>query len=342
MKIEKISVPNYEEVYHGTDDKSGLNAFISVHSTRLGPSLGGIRLWNYESEDEALFDALRLSKAMTYKAASADLKLGGGKAVIISDPRKPKSEELLRAMGQFVNTIEGRYLAAEDASITPDDLAIIQQETSFVTGTHEGSGDPSPVTAEGVFKGMQICAEKQLGHSDFSRISVAIQGVGHVGSFLVEHLIQAGAKVTITDVQQSNIDAITQKFPVTVVSPEEIFRVEADIFSPCALGGVLTAQNIPHLPAKIIAGASNNQLADGEQCDFMLNQENKLYAPDYVINAGGVINIYVIDILKETNVAHWLELIPKNLSEIFSISEKRNIPPGQAANELVEERLKSK
>ncbi len=341
MQIKKLSIPNYEEVYQCIDKESELHAYIAVHSTRLGPSLGGVRMWNYESEEEALFDALRLSKAMTYKAASAGLKLGGGKAVILGNPNKPKTEKMLRAMGKFINSLEGRYLAAEDARITPDDIEIIRKETPYVTGTHEGSGDPSPLTAEGVFKGMQVCLETQLGQQDFSKISAAIQGVGHVGSFLVEHLVHVGAKVTVADVNENNIKAITEKFPVSVVAPEEIIHVKADIFSPCALGGVLTPHNIPNLPASIIAGASNNQLSDEEKCDFMLFKENKLFAPDFVLNGGGLINIYVIDILKQDNVHEWIEHIPQTLKEIFVRSQKENIPPGQAANELAEERLKN-
>lgn len=339
MDIKRVSIPNYEEVYSCSDPATGLRAFISVHSTRLGPACGGIRLWNYRSESEALEDVLRLSKAMTYKAACAGLNLGGGKAVIIANPDEPKLEKMLRSMGKFIDSLGGRYLAAEDARITPDDLEIIAKETHFVTGLHKGSGDPSPVTADGVLRGIKVCIEEALCRRDLSGVTVALQGLGHVGFNLAKLLVHAGAKVTVTEINPKLLEKARKELSVHTVLPEDIFHVEADMFSPCALGGVLNQDNIPKLPFRVIAGAANNQLENQEVNDRLLFERKILYAPDFVINAGGLINIYVRDILKEKDVQSWLELIPKNLREIFAISKRENIPPGQAAIRLAEARI---
>ncbi|MBI4971869.1 MAG: Glu/Leu/Phe/Val dehydrogenase [Candidatus Omnitrophica bacterium] len=341
MNIKRISIPQFEEVYSCTDPGSGLRAFIAVHSTRLGPACGGIRLWHYRSEEEALNDVLRLSKAMTYKAACAGLALGGGKAVIMADPNEPKLEKMLRAMGKFIDSLGGRYLAAEDARITPDDLEIIAKETRFITGLRKGSGDPSPITANGVLRGINVCIEEALGRTNLSGVTVALQGLGHVGFSLAKLLAHAGAKVTAAEINPKLTEKARKELSIHTVSPEDIFHVDADIFAPCALGGVLHQDNIPKLTFRIIAGAANNQLENQELNDRLLFDRKILYAPDFVINAGGLINIYVRDILKEKDVNTWLELIPKNLREIFSISKREKIPPGEAAIRLAEARLKS-
>lgn len=341
MNITRINVPNYEEVYSCQDENSGLKAFISIHSTRLGPSCGGIRLWNYRTADEALEDVLRLSEAMTYKAACAGLNLGGGKAVIIADPDEPKREKMLRAMGKFIDSLKGRYLAAEDARITPDDLEIIAKETHFVTGLKRGSGDPSPVTAEGVIRGIKVSIEEALGKNDLSGVTVALQGLGHVGYNLAKLLVHSGAKVTAAEINSKHLDKAKKELALHFVSPEDILRVRADLFAPCALGGVLNQDNIPKISFRIIAGAANNQLENQIENDQLLHERKILYAPDFVINAGGLINIYVRDILKEKDVNPWLELIPKNLRALFAISKRENIPPGRAAVQLAQERLKT-
>ncbi len=341
MNIQKITVPGFEEVYSCKDKDSGLHAFIAIHSTRLGPSCGGIRLWSYPSEREALEDVLRLSKAMTYKAASAGLNLGGGKSVMIANPDEPKREKMLHAMGQFIDSLQGRYLAAEDARITPEDLEIISKETKFVTGLHKGSGDPSPVTAEGVLLGIKVSIEEALGKKNFSGVSVALQGLGHVGFNLAKLLVHSGASVTAAEINPKLLEKARKELSVHAVSPEDILHVKADIFSPCALGCVLNHDNIPKLHFKVVAGAANNQLENPDANDRLLFDRKILYAPDYVINAGGLINIYVRDILHEKDVHPWLNLIPKNLREIFTISKKEKIPPGLAADRLAEKRLKS-
>jgi len=343
MKIRKIPQDGFEEVVAASDPATGLEAMIAIHSTKLGPSLGGIRMHAYPSEAEALKDVLLLAKAMTYKAAAAELKLGGGKAVIIGDSATKKSKDLLVAMGRFINQLEGRYLAAKDLGITTEDLVVIATETKYVTGLPEltqGSGDPSPWTAMSILEGMRACLREKMFRADFHGVTVAIQGVGHVGFALAELLFQEKAKVVVSDV---NIEATKQARSVletAIVPPSDVHRIKVDIFSPCAFGGVIHDQSIPELQCQIIAGGANNQLVDEKKHGRMLQEKGILYAPDYIINAGGLINIYAKDILKEQDSMPWIEKIEPIMADIFKMAKEEKISTAEAANLLTERTLK--
>jgi valine dehydrogenase (NAD+) len=320
-----------------------LRAVIAVHSTALGPALGGVRFYAYADEDEALEDVLRLSKAMTYKNAAAGLDLGGGKAVIIGDPTRLKSEALLRAYGRFVNGLSGRYYTAEDVGTTQADMDLIRRETPFVTGVSPsigGSGDPSAATAYGVFCAMRAVAS-HLWDGELSGRHVAVLGVGKVGSHLVGHLLDEGVAVTIADVDELAIRRVSEGRHVEVVPPEKAHAVECDIFSPCALGGTLNAATIPELRCEAVVGAANNQLA-AEGCVELLAERNVLYAPDFVVNAGGVINIaeelrgYNED-RAMTNVARIFD----STKAVLAIASERGISTETAAEHLAEQRIEA-
>ncbi|HKL13578.1 MAG TPA: Glu/Leu/Phe/Val dehydrogenase dimerization domain-containing protein, partial [Halanaerobiales bacterium] len=253
--FKRLELDDYEQVVFNYDEASGLKAIIAIHDTTLGPALGGTRIWDYETEEEALNDVLRLAKGMTYKSAAAGLNLGGGKAVIIGDPKEIKSEELWRAYGRFVQSLNGRYITAEDVNTNVDDMHIVAEETDFVTGLPSTSGDPSPVTALGVFHGIRASADEVYGTDDLNGKVVAVQGVGHVGYYLVKHLKEAGADVIVTDIKQDNIDKVVEDFGVKVVEPGKIYSVDCDIFAPCALGAVINDDTIPQLNCDIVAGA---------------------------------------------------------------------------------------
>lgn len=287
---------NHEQLVHCFDAKTGLRALIAIHSTVLGPALGGTRMWMYANEQEALLDVLRLSEGMTYKAAVAGLDLGGGKAVIIGDSRRDKSPELMRKYGEFVERLNGHYITAEDVGTSKADMGFIGERTRHVTGRPEqegGSGDPSPVTAYGVFRGMKAAAMKAWGTADLGGRSVVVQGAGNVGRYLTAHLLSEGAQVRVCDVFEDQIERIRTEFPqVVVVSPDSVYKQEADIYAPCALGATLNEQTIPELRCRVIAGGANNQLADVNLHAQMLADRGILYAPDFVINAGGLINVY--------------------------------------------------
>ena len=281
----------HEDVFACYDAATGLKAIIAIHSTARGPSAGGCRMWNYATAEAALEDALRLSRAMSYKNAMADLNLGGGKAVIIGDARRDKSPALFRALGRAIETAAGRYWAAEDVGVTPEDLAHTRQETRYVAGLvgqPSASGDPSPVTAEGVFRAIQLAAGRKLGKS-LEQVSVAVQGVGSVGGALVDRLAEAGARLTVADLNQGLADIVGRRTGAHVVRHEAIFDADAEVFAPCALGGALNADTVPRLRAKVIAGGANNQLYDPVMGDY-LHAKGVLYAPDYLINCGGIVN----------------------------------------------------
>jgi leucine dehydrogenase len=341
--FEHIIGGAYEQVVFCSDDHSGLKAIIAIHSTALGPALGGTRFYPYESEDEALVDVLRLAKGMTYKAAAAGLDLGGGKAVIIGDPKRIKNEELLRAYGRFVETLGGRYITAEDVGTALDDMDVVRRESRWVTGcskTYGGSGDPSPVTAYGVLQGMKACAIEVFGSPDLQGRSVALQGVGKVGYALCGHLVREGAKVTIGDVDVDNMARAVSDHGVETVPLDEIHHLEVDIFAPCALGGIINDDTIGEFNCKIIAGAANNQLAREEHGD-KLRDLKILYAPDFVINAGGLINVE--DELRgydRERAMKRVEGIYKQLQHIFRIAADKSTSTAQAANEYAEERIR--
>ncbi|MCW2927405.1 MAG: leucine dehydrogenase, partial [Thermoleophilia bacterium] len=314
----------------------------------LGPALGGIRMWPYQNEREAIVDAMRLARGMTFKAAVAGLNLGGGKTVVIGDPRKDKSEALFRALGRFVDTLNGRYIAAEDVGTATQDMDYVAMETPYVTGIDSpdgGSGDPSPMTALGVFQGIRAAAKKVYGSHKLDGLRVSIQGCGHVGSYLAEHLHEAGAILTVTDIHDDNVARVCEQTGATSVAPDKIYDVPADIFAPCALGGIVNPDNVARLLAagelKIIAGAANNVL-DHDTTGQLLHDRGILYAPDYVINAGGLINVseelggYNGDRAKKR-----VEKIYDNLARVFDIAMERGIPPHEAAEKVALDRIAS-
>ena len=339
--FKRLELDDYEQVVFNYDEASGLKAIIAIHDTTLGPALGGTRVWDYDTEEEALNDVLRLAKGMTYKSAAAGLNLGGGKAVIIGDPKEIKSEELWRAYGRFVQSLNGRYITAEDVNTTVDDMHIVAEETNYVTGLPSTSGDPSPVTALGVFHGIRASADEFYGSDDLSGKVVAVQGVGHVGYHVVKHLKEAGADVVVTDIKQKNIDKVVEDFGVKVVEPGKIYSVDCDIFAPCALGAVINDDTIPQLKCDIVAGAANNVLEE-ERHGEVLEEKGILYAPDYVINAGGVINVYdeLIGYDRERALERAKNIF-NNMKKVYNISKRDDIPTYQAADIVAEERIEN-
>jgi leucine dehydrogenase len=295
VKITELDVVGYERVAHATDEASGLDAYIAVHSTALGPAVGGTRIWAYESDQAALRDVLRLAEGMTFKSAVAETGLGGGKSVVVLKPGAQKTPALLTAMGEFVHRFSGIYFAAEDVGSTPEDLVIMRSVTPFVVALpkeHGGSGNPSPFTALGVFRGIQACVNRATGSDSLSGLHVAVQGLGSVGSFLCGHLANAGATLTVSDVRESATQAMCDLYGATVVPPDVILKVPCDVLSPCAMGAVINDSSLPQLRCRIVAGAANNQL-DRPEHGELLRKRGIIYAPDFVINAGGIINIAV-------------------------------------------------
>lgn len=333
---------DYEQLVFCQDKQSGLKAIIAIHDTTLGPALGGTRMWMYESEEAAIEDALRLARGMTYKNAVAGLNLGGGKTVIIGDPKKDKNEEMFRAFGRYIQGLNGRYITAEDVGTTVEDMDIIHEETDYVTGISPAfgsSGNPSPVTAYGVYRGMKAAAKEAFGTDSLTNKKVAIQGVGNVAYHLCKYLHEEGAKLIVTDINKEAIQRAVNAFQAEAVEPNEIYSVDSDIFAPCALGAVLNDVTIPQLKASVIAGAANNQLKEPRHGEI-IHQKGIVYAPDYVINAGGVIN--VADELYGYNRERALkkvENIYNNIESVIEISKRDQIPTSQAADRLAEERI---
>ena len=338
---------NHEQVVFCHDESTGLKAIIAIHNTNRGPALGGCRMWNYVDDQEALNDVLRLSKGMTYKSALANLDLGGGKSVIIGDPRKHKSEELLKAMGRFLERTGNQYIAAEDSGTSVPDLQVMGIETNNVAGVTERTGidglpcngDPSPATAYGTFVGLKAAVQYKLDRTDLTGLKVAIQGVGNVGYRLAEHLHKAGAQLFVTDIHEEQVEKAVRELGATAVSQKEILSLDVDVLAPCALGAVLNDDSIPLIKAQVIAGASNNQLA-AQRHDLMLRERGILYAPDYAINAGGIIDIFYERIGHEHNkVRAHIETISDTLMEIFRRADLQDRPTGEVADELAEERF---
>ncbi|MDP8957518.1 MAG: leucine dehydrogenase [Actinomycetota bacterium] len=332
----------YEQVVFFHDPPTGLRAIVAIHSTTLGPALGGTRFYPFGSEDDALRDVLRLARGMTYKAAAAGLDLGGGKAVIIGDPKRIKNEELLRAYGRFIDTLGGRYITAEDIGTDRDDMDVIRRETRYVTGVAPelgGSGDPSPVTAYGVFLGLKACVEEAWQEHTLQGRRVAVQGVGKVGYHLVKHLVEAGASVVVSDVDVDAVGRAVRHFGVDTAEPEKIHAEECDIFAPCAMGGVIRDDTIPNLRCRVVAGAANNQLERPEHGEA-LTSAGILYAPDYVINAGGLINVSdELQGYNETRAKARVQTIYRTLREIFLMARDRQISTATAADRFAEERI---
>ena len=334
----------HEQVVFTRDDEAGLACIIAIHSTALGPALGGTRFRAYDSEDEALTDVLRLSRAMTYKTACAGLDLGGGKAVIVGNPDELRSEALLRAYGRAVESLGGRYITACDIGTTPADMAIVKRETRWATGADEvegGSGDSGVLTAYGLYLGIQAVAEAVFGTPSLSARHIAVQGLGKVGSRLVGHLVEEGAKVTVADVSSSAVERVIDLDGIEVVDAEDVLFVDADIISPNALGAVLDERTIPQIRAQAICGGANNQLATAEDAT-RLHDRGILYAPDYVVNAGGVIN--VADELHPqghdpARARRRAQAIPENLRSIIQVSQQEGITTEDAALHVAEARI---
>jgi leucine dehydrogenase len=330
----------HEQVLFCQDSGCNLKAIVAIHNTSLGTAMGATRLWPYASEGDALTDALRLSRGMTYKAACANIPVGGAKAVIVADP-KDKSKELLRAYGRFVDRLQGQFVTGQDVNLTPEDVREICRETQYVVGVQENSGGPAPVTAMGVLLGMQAAIAFRWRQENFEGMRVAVQGLGNVGQHLCQELYDRGAKLYVCDLDPTKTEAVKHRFAATVVEPQEIYTQEVDLFSPCALGGILNGSTIPKIKAQIIAGAANNQLEDELVHGKLLQEREILYCPDYVINAGGLINVYNEMIgYQETKVFQQLHNIYESLSLIFNGSKHQEITTHQAAQNLAEERLR--
>ncbi len=344
--FEHPDFDQHEQVSFFHDPKTGLKAIIAVHNTQLGPSLGGCRMWPYANSEEALTDVLKLAKGMTYKAAMAGLPQGGGKAVIIGNPRTDKSQDLMYAMGRSVDTFKGQYVIAEDSGISVQDLQYMATQSHHVAGTsakfaYDGSpadGNPAPSTAYGVFMGIKAAVSFASG-DDLQGKTIAIQGVGHVGLRLARHLKNAGAKLIVADIFNEGVEIAKQELDALVVDPQEIHAVEADVFAPCAMGGAINVKSISEIKAKIVAGAANNQLASS-QMGAQLLARDVIYVPDYVINAGGIIDIY--HQRNESNALEMrmqLEQIGQTVSEILKRAQQMNLPTEQVANQIAEEKF---
>ncbi|WP_456274104.1 branched-chain amino acid dehydrogenase [Bacillus sp. AK031] len=333
---------DYEQLLFCQDENSGLKAIIGIHDTTLGPALGGTRMWTYDSEEAAIEDALRLAKGMTYKNAAAGLNLGGGKTVIIGDPRKDKNEEMFRAFGRFIQGLNGRYITAEDVGTTVADMDLIHEETDYVTGISPAfgsSGNPSPVTAYGVYRGMKAAAKEAFGTDSLEGKTIAVQGVGNVAFTLCRHLHEEGANLIVTDINKEAVQRAVEEFGAKAVDINDIYSVDCDIFAPCALGAVINDETIPQIKAKVIAGAANNQLKDTAHGDT-IHEMGIVYAPDYVINAGGVIN--VADELYGYNrerAMKKVEQVYNNVERVLEIAKRDGIPTYLAADRMAEERI---
>jgi leucine dehydrogenase len=339
--MDRFFSGEHEEVICFNDPAVGLKAVIAIHSTQLGPALGGCRMWNYDSVDAAIEDALRLSKGMTSKAAVAGLNLGGGKAVIIANPKTDKSEALFRSFGSFIESLNGRYITAEDVGTDVNDMEYIFMETSNVVGvapTHGGSGDPSPWTARGVVEGVRACVEAKLGKSELKGLSVAVQGAGHVGRELVELFVHAGMRVYVCDIDSARCEALSGLPGVKVVGTDEIYDTDADIFCPSALGAVINEKTIPRLKCKIVAGSANNQLSSPEAGNELFKRKI-LYAPDYAINAGGLMNVSIeLEGYDEPRANRMIRNIYYVMKSILQHSQKEGLPEYQCADRVAEKR----
>jgi len=340
MKLfDLIAEMGHEQLVLCNDNASGYRGIIAVHSTTLGPALGGTRFWNYATDEEAIVDALRLARGMTYKNAMAGLNLGGGKSVIIGDNKTTDREMIFRAHGRFVESLGGRYITAEDVGTSTADMDYVHMETDYVSGLAGRSGDPSPVTAHGVFRAIQAAAKDRWGSDDLSNRTVAVQGCGHVGYYLSKELHETGAKLIVTDIDAERAKRAVSEFAARAVAPDEIYSVQADIFAPCALGAIINDKTIPQLRVEIVAGAANNQLLEERHGDE-LEARHIMYAPDYVANAGGVINVY-------SELAGWTSArsfrkadeIYYTILKVFEIAKTERIPTYLAADRLAEQRI---
>lgn len=340
--VERMSEYNHEQLLFCNDNATGLKAIIAVHNTNLGPALGGTRMWQYNNELEALNDVLRLSRGMTYKNSISGLNLGGGKAVIIGDSRKQKSEALFRRFGKFVESLGGKYITAEDVGISPQDMTWVNMETNNVVGLPGKSGDPSPVTAYGVYMGMKAAAKKQFGTDNLAGKKVAVQGVGHVGEYLVSYLAKENAIVYISDIHEASLQRVSKKYGAIVVGLDEIYEKDVDIYAPCALGATVNDFTLDHLKCSIIAGAANNQLADETVHGEIMKEKGIIYVPDFMLNAGGVINCYAeVKGLSSEWAMGKAEEIYQTTTNILERSQADNVPTYKIANQMAEERIEA-
>ena len=342
--FEYMEKHKYEQVVYFYDRTTGLKGVTVIHNTTLGPALGGTRLWNYESEDAAVLDCLRLARGMTYKAAAAGLNLGGGKTVLIGDATKVKSEAYFRALGRYVQALNGRYITAEDVNTNTKDMSYIHMETDYVVGLEGKSGNPSPMTALGGFYGVKAALKYKFGCEDVSKYTYAVQGAGQTGYYLIKYLLEAGAKkIYFSELNPKHIERMKNEHPeVEFVDPDKIYSMDVDVFSPCALGGVLNSDTIPKIKAKVIAGTANNVLLEEDIHGDMIKDQGILYAPDFVINAGGLINVYyeLINQPREKVEAD-LKLIYDRLIEIFEIADRENIHTQLAAKVFAKNRIET-
>lgn len=348
--FDSPSFANHEGVHSFFDEKTGLKAIVAVHSTARGPAVGGCRMWNYASSAEALEDVLRLSRGMSYKNAIADLEMGGGKSVIIGDSRTQKTPELFRAFGRALNTLGGCYYSAEDVGVSVADIAEARKETPYVLGLKDGpeaSGDPSPVTAEGVFRSTLVVARRLWKQDDLTGLTVAMQGVGHVGGYLADKLHKAGAKLVMTDVNTAVLSEVASRTGAEIVAPDAIYDVKADIYAPCALGATLNPETLDRLTVKAVVGAANNQLATPDIGQALFDR-GVLYAPDYVINGGGIINVASEMTARQTGGAYdadWVEgklvRLMQTLEEILDRSATEKRPTHQIADAIAEARIRA-
>jgi len=342
MKLfDRIAEMGHEQLVICSDPSAGYRGIIAIHSTILGPALGGTRFWSYASDEEAIIDALRLARGMTYKNAVAGLNLGGGKSVIIGDNKTRSREMIFRAHGRFVESLGGRYVTAEDVGTSPSDMDYVFMETQYVAGLAGRSGDPSPVTAHGVFRAVQAAAGHKFGSDDIEGRTVTLQGCGNVGYYLAKELSAAGAKLIVTDIDPEKVKIVVEETKAIPVAPDAIYSQKADIFAPCALGGVINDKTIPQLKVQVVAGGANNQLLEERHGDI-LEEKGILYTPDYVANSGGVINVY-------SELAGWdserslrkADEIYHTVLGVFDIARQEGIPTYRAADRLAERRLQS-
>ncbi|MDQ3673531.1 MAG: NAD-binding protein [Gemmatimonadota bacterium] len=342
MKVfDMLAEMGHEEIVLCSDPSCGYRGIIAVHSTRLGPALGGTRFWTYDSDEEAIVDALRLSRGMTYKNAVAGLSLGGGKSIIIGDNKTTDREGIFRAHGRFVESLGGRYITAEDVGTSTKDMDYVHMETGHVAGLAGKSGDPSPVTAHGVFRAVQASANRRWGSDSLEDRTVSIQGCGSVGSYLARELHHAGARLVVSDIDPSKAARVAKATGAEVVEADAIYRVDADIFAPCALGGIINDETIPLLKVEVVAGGANNQLLEERHGDA-LEKRGILYAPDYVANAGGVINVYgEVEGWDAQRALDKADDIYDTILRVFEIAEAYKIPTYEAADRVAEQRLAS-
>jgi leucine dehydrogenase len=342
MKLfDRIAEMGHEQLVICSDASAGYRGIIAIHSTILGPALGGTRFWSYASDEEAIIDALRLARGMTYKNAVAGLNLGGGKSVIIGDNKTRNREMIFRAHGRFVESLGGRYVTAEDVGTSPSDMDYVFMETQYVAGLAGRSGDPSPVTAHGVFRAVQAAARHKFGSDELEGKTITLQGCGNVGYYLAKELYAAGAKLIVTDIDPEKVKMVVEETNAKPVASDDIFSQKADIFAPCALGGIINDQTIPQLKVQVVTGGANNQLLEERHGD-MLEERGILYTPDYVANAGGVINVY-------SELAGWdsqrslrkADEIYYTVLGVFDIAKHEGIPTYRAADRLAERRLQS-